>query len=146
MTGVQTCALPIWPWCSIGSDGTALAIDGSLRRGHPHPRSFGTFPRVLGEYVRGKHLLTLEDAIRKMTSLPANTFQLRDRGLIREGGWADVVVFDPEKISDPAAYNDPHHYAIGIPYVLVNGVAVVANGEHTGAKPGQGLKHQSAKK
>ena len=128
---------------------TMIACDSGLRefgKDVPHPRGYGNNARVLGRYVRELKTLRLEDAIRKMTSLPANTFQLRDRGLIREGGWADIVVFDPEKISDPAAYNDPHHYAIGIPYVLVNGVAVVTNGEHTGAKPGQGLKHHSAKK
>lgn len=128
---------------------TMIACDSGLRefgKDVPHPRGYGNNARVLGRYVRELKTLRLEDAIRKMTSLPANTFQLRDRGLIREGGWADIVVFDPEKISDPAAYNDPHHYAVGIPHVLVNGVAVVANGEHTGAKPGQGLKHQSAKK
>ncbi len=128
---------------------TMIACDSGLRefgKDVPHPRGYGNNARVLGRYVRELKTLRLEDAIRKMTSLPANTFQLRDRGLIREGGWADIVVFDPEKISDPAAYNDPHHYAVGIPYVLVNGVAVVANGEHTGAKPGQGLRHQSVKK
>ena len=128
---------------------TMIACDSGLRefgKDVPHPRGYGNNARVLGRYVRELKTLRLEDAIRKMTSLPANTFQLRDRGLIREGSWADIVVFDPEKISDPAAYNDPHHYAIGIPYVLVNGVAVVTNGEHTGAKPGQGLKHHSAKK
>ena len=127
---------------------TMIACDSGLRefgKDVPHPRGYGNNARVLGRYVRELKTLRLEDAIRKMTSLPANTFQLRDRGLIREGGWADIVVFDPEKISDPASYNDPHHYAVGIPYVLVNGVAVVVNGEHTGAKPGQGLKHESLK-
>ena len=127
---------------------TMIACDSGLRefgKDVPHPRGYGNNARVLGRYVRELKTLRLEDAVRKMTSLPANTFQLRDRGLIREGGWADIVVFDPEKISDPAAYNDPHHYAVGIPFVLVNGVTVVANGEHTGAKPGLGLKHQSAK-
>ena len=127
---------------------TMIACDSGLRefgKDVPHPRGYGNNARVLGRYVRELKTLRLEDAIRKMTSLPANTFQLRDRGLIREGGWADIVVFDPEKISDPAAYNDPHHYAVGIPFVLVNGVAVVVNGEHTGAKPGQALKHQTPK-
>ena len=127
---------------------TMIACDSGLRKfgkDVPHPRGYGNNARVLGRYVRELKTLRLEDAIRKMTSLPANTFQLRDRGLIREGGWADIVVFDPDKISDPASYNDPHHYAVGIPYVLVNGVAVVVNGEHTGAKPGKGLKHQSPK-
>lgn len=124
---------------------TMIACDSGLRefgKGVPHPRGYGNNARVLGRYVRELKVLRLEDAIRKMTSLPANTFRLTDRGLLKEGFWADIVVFDPEKVTDPAAFNDPHHYATGIPYVLVNGVAVVANGEHTGAKPGMGLKNQ----
>ena len=91
--------------------------------------------------VRELKVLRLEDAIRKMTSLPANTFQFKQRGELREGFWADIVVFDPEKISDPATYEDPHHYAVGIPHVFVNGVPVIKNGEHTDAKPGLGLRH-----
>jgi len=125
---------------------TMIACDSGLRefgKGVPHPRGYGNNARVLGRYVRELKVLRLEDAIRKMTSLPANTFQLKDRGLLKEGFWADIVVFDPEKVTDPAAFNDPHHYATGIPYVLVNGVAVVANSEHTGAKPGMGLQHSS---
>lgn len=123
---------------------TMIACDSGLRefgKDVPHPRGYGNNARVLGRYVREMKTLRLEDAIRKMTSLPANTFRLKDRGLLKEGFWADVVVFDPEKVTDVATYNDPHHYATGIPYVLVNGVAVIANSEHTGAKPGQGLKH-----
>jgi len=92
--------------------------------------------------VRELKVLRLEDAIRKMSSLPANSFRLKQRGELREGNWADIVVFDPEKVSDPATFGDPHHYAVGIPYVLVNGVPVVKNGEHTGAKPGMGLRHE----
>lgn len=124
---------------------TMIACDSGLRefgKGVPHPRGYGNNARVLGRYVRELKVLRLEDAIRKMTSLPANTFRFRDRGLLKEGFWADVVVFDPEKVSDPAAFNDPHHYAVGIPFVLVNGVPVIANNEHTGARPGMGLKHQ----
>lgn len=123
---------------------TMIACDSGLRefgKDVPHPRGYGNNARVLGRYVRELKTLRLEDAIRKMSSLPANTFRLKDRGLLKEGFWADVVVFDPEKVTDPATYNDPHHYATGIPYVLVNGIAVIANSEHTGAKPGQGLKH-----
>jgi N-acyl-D-amino-acid deacylase len=123
---------------------TMIACDSGLRefgKGVPHPRGYGNNARVLGRYVRELKVLRLEDAIRKMTSLPANTFRLKDRGLLKEGFWADIVVFDPERVTDPAAFNDPHHYATGIPYVMVNGVAVVANSEHTGARPGQGLKH-----
>ena len=86
-------------------------------------------------------MLRLEDAIRKMTSLPANAFHFKGRGELREGNWADIVVFDPDKIQDNSTYKDPHHYATGIPYVLVNGIAVIKNGEHTGAKAGQALRH-----
>jgi len=123
---------------------TMIACDSGLRefgKGVPHPRGYGNNARVLGRYVRELKVLRLEDAIRKMTSLPANTFRLKNRGLLKEGFWADVVVFDPEKVTDPAAFNDPHHYATGIPHVLVNGIAVIAHSEHTGAKPGFGLKH-----
>lgn len=127
---------------------TMIACDSGLRefgKDVPHPRGYGNNARVLGRYVRELKTLRLEDAIRKMTSLPANTFELKDRGLIREGGWADIVAFNSDTVSDPATYNDPHHYAVGIPFVWVNGVLVVSNGEHTSAKPGQGLKHQSVK-
>ncbi len=121
------------PWVSIASDGSAI---NDSAPGVPHPRSFGTNPRVLGKYVREEGVLTLEDAIRKMTSLPARVMGLRDRGLIEEGYWADVVLFDPDKVADAATYERPHQYPIGIDYVLVNGVLVVDGGEHTGARPG----------
>ncbi|MBI2813357.1 MAG: D-alanyl-D-alanine carboxypeptidase/D-alanyl-D-alanine-endopeptidase [Opitutae bacterium] len=118
---------------------TMVASDSGLRefgKDAPHPRGYGNNARVLGRYVRELKVLRLEDAIRKMTSLPAATFRFTGRGLLREGHWADIVAFDPEKIGDPATYRDPHHYAAGIPHVLVNGVPVVRDGEHTGAKPG----------
>lgn len=122
---------------------TMVASDSGLRefgQDVPHPRGYGNNARVLGHYVRELHVLRLEDAIRKMTSLPAATFRFTERGLLREGYWADLVVFDPEKIGDPATYRDPHHYATGIPHVLVNGVPVIRNGEHTGAKPGAAVR------
>jgi len=122
---------------------TMIACDSGLRefgKDVPHPRGYGNNARVLGRYVREMKTLRIEDAVRKMTSLPANTFRLKDRGLLKEGFWADIVAFDPEKVTDPAAYNDPHHYAIGIPHVFVNGVQVIKDGEHTSATPGQGLK------
>lgn len=122
---------------------TMVACDSGLRKfgeGVPHPRGYGNNARVLGRYVRELKILRLEDAIRKMTSLPANTFQLKGRSELREGNWADIVVFDPDKVTDPATYNDPHHYATGIPHVLVNGVAVVKDSEYTGAKPGLALR------
>jgi N-acyl-D-amino-acid deacylase len=123
---------------------TMIACDSGLRKfgeGVPHPRGYGNNARVLGRYVRELNVLKLEDAIRKMTSLPANTFHFKGRGELREGNWADIVVFDPAKVSDPATFNDPHHYAVGIPYVFVNGVTVIQDGEHTGAKAGQALRH-----
>jgi N-acyl-D-amino-acid deacylase len=130
------------PWCSVGSDGSAYATDGPLRRGNPHPRNFGTFPRVLGVYVRDQHQLTLEDAVRKMTSLNAAKIGLRDRGLLREGMFADVTVFDPEHVIDTSTYTDPFHYPEGIAYVVVNGQLVLEKGKHTGARPGKALRHR----
>ncbi len=132
------------PWCSIGSDGSALSIEGELRRGNPHPRNFGTFPRVLGEYVRRRKVLTLEDAVRKMTSLSAAKIGLQDRGLVREGLAADLCVFDPDKVIDHATYTEPFQYNDGIEYVIVNGQLVLDRGQHTGAKPGRALRHLAA--
>ncbi len=113
------------PWCSIGSDGSAMAVEGPLRAGHPHPRSFGTFSRVLGVYVRERGLLRLEDAVRKMTSLNAAKVGLVDRGLLRPGLFADITVFDAARIADQATYLDPFHYSVGVRYVLVNGQLVL---------------------
>ena len=129
------------PWCSIGSDGSAYAIEGPLRRGNPHPRNFGTFPRVLGVYVRERKLLKLEDAIRKMTSLNANKIGLRDRGVIRPHAFADVTIFNQHDVIDRATYTDPFHYSDGIRTVIVNGQIVIDDGEHTGARPGRALRH-----
>ncbi len=123
---------------------TMVASDSGIRefgKGVPHPRGYGNNARVLARYVRELHVLGLEDAIRRMSTLPAQTFRLKERGELREGNWADVVVFDPATVQDNATYNDPHHYATGIQYVLVNGVEVIKNGEHTGAKPGMALRH-----
>jgi N-acyl-D-aspartate/D-glutamate deacylase len=131
----------VQPWCSVGSDGSAYAVEGPLRRGNPHPRSFGTFPRVLGVYVRGRGLLRLEDAVRKMTSLNAAKLGLRDRGQLRPGAWADVAVFDPERVTDHATYSEPFRYSSGVEYVVVNGQLVLDRGKHTGARPGRALRH-----
>jgi N-acyl-D-aspartate/D-glutamate deacylase len=128
------------PWCSIGSDGSAYAIDGPLRRGNPHPRNFGTFPRVLGLYVRETKLLALEDAVRKMTSLNAAKLGIRDRGLLREGCYADLTLFDAARVIDKATYTDPFAYNEGIEYVIVNGQVVLDRGEHKGAMPGKVLR------
>jgi N-acyl-D-aspartate/D-glutamate deacylase len=122
------------PWISIGSDGSAL---NQKFPGKPHPRSFGTNPRVLGKYTREERVLELEDAVRKMTSLPAQVLGLKDRGLLRQGYWGDVVVFDPDTVADTATYETPKQYPKGIPYVLVNGTVVIDNGHHTGARPGK---------
>jgi N-acyl-D-amino-acid deacylase len=128
------------PWCSIGSDGSAYAIEGPLRRGNPHPRNFGTFPRVLGVYVRERQLLRLEDAVRKMTSLNAAKLGITDRGLLRAGLYADITLFDPERVIDRATYERPFQYNEGIEYVLVNGQLVLDKGNPTGAKPGRALR------
>jgi N-acyl-D-aspartate/D-glutamate deacylase len=128
------------PWCSIGSDGSALATEGSLRRGHPHPRSFGTFPRVLGEYVRTRKLLSLEEAVRKMTSLNAAKAGLFERGLLRAGMFADVTVFDPAAVADRSSYLEPFHYSVGIIHVVVNGQLVLDDGRPTEARPGRALR------
>jgi len=129
------------PWCSVGSDGSAYAIEGPLRRGNPHPRNFGTFPRVLGVYVRELKLLRLEDAVRKMTSLNAAKTGLLDRGVLREGLAADVTIFNPDTVIDRATYTEPFQYNRGIVHVIVNGRLVLEDGEHTGNLPGRALRH-----
>jgi len=126
---------------------TAVASDGGVREfgvGVPHPRSYGTNARVLAEYVRQRGVLTLEDAIRRMTSLPARTFGFRDRGLVREGYWADLVMFDPERVQDKATFQQPHQYSEGFDLVLVNGAPVVEEGKVTGARPGRILRHRAS--
>jgi N-acyl-D-aspartate/D-glutamate deacylase len=128
------------PWCSIGSDGSAYALEGPLRRGNPHPRNFGTFPRVLGVYVRETGLLRLEDAVRKMTSLNAAKLGLRDRGVLRPGAFADVTLFDPDRVIDRSTYTEPFADNEGIECVIVNGVVVLDRGTHTGAMPGRVLR------
>lgn len=128
------------PWVAVGSDGSSLATDGPLRVGVPHPRNFGTFPRVLGRYVRELKVIPLEEAIRKMTTLPASILGLSDRGAIKEGQWADLVLFDPATVADKATFEDPFQYPVGIDTVLVNGTVVLDEGKHTNARPGKVLK------
>ena len=136
----MTAAL-VQPWCSIGSDGSAYAAEGPLKRGNPHPRNFGTFPRVLGVYVRERKLLRLEDAVRKMTSLNAARLGLIDRGVIRPGAFADLTLFDPDKVIDRSTYERPFAYSEGIEWVIVNGTPVLEpGGKHTGAKPGKAIR------
>jgi len=127
-------------WCSIGSDGSALAVDGPLRRGNPHPRNFGTFPRVLGVYVRELEILSLPTAVRKMTSQNALKVGIVDRGLLRPGMFADITVFDADTIIDQATYTDPFHYPIGVKYVIVNGRVVLDNEQPTDEFPGRALR------
>ncbi|GAH89591.1 unnamed protein product, partial [marine sediment metagenome] len=117
----------------FGSDGYALAPYGLLCKGTPHPRSYGTFPRILGRYVRQRRLFTWQEAVRKMTSLPAHFLGIRNRGAIKEGMYADVVIFDPKTVIDKATFSDPHQYPEGIEYVIVNGTIVIREREHTGA-------------
>ncbi len=126
------------PHVMIGSDGSSLAADGPLATGKPHPRSYGTFPRVLGRYARDERVLSLESAVWKMTGLPARRLGLSDRGMLTAGAKADVVVFDAATVADRATYEDPHRYATDIGHVLVNGCVVIADGEPTGALPGAG--------
>jgi N-acyl-D-amino-acid deacylase len=126
------------PWVAFGSDGVAVTPQMEFM-GKPHPRFYGTFPRVLGVYVRERHVLTFPDAIRKMTSLPAQILGVTDRGALRPGQAADITIFDPQTVADKATFDDPLQYPVGIPYVIVNGVVVIKEGEHTGAKPGRVL-------
>jgi N-acyl-D-amino-acid deacylase len=127
------------PYGMVGSDGSAVSPSGILGKGKPHPRFYGTFPRVIGHYVR-EGVLTIQGAVRKMTSAPAQRLGIKDRGLLGIGYKADITIFDPDKVQDEATFVDPHRFASGIPYVLVNGILVVQNGEHTGALPGVVLR------
>jgi N-acyl-D-aspartate/D-glutamate deacylase len=133
------------PFVSIGSDGTAVKTEGPLAAGHPHPRYYGTFPRVLGRYVREEKLISLEEGVRKMTSANAAKIRIYDRGLLRPGQWADVTIFNPDTIIDNATFEKPHQYATGIEYVIVNGKPVLERGTHTGARPGAILYGQGRK-
>jgi N-acyl-D-amino-acid deacylase len=117
------------PFCSIGSDSSARCFDGPTRLGKPHPRTFGTFPRFFGKYMRGERLMPLTEAIRRATMLPAKIFGLTGRGQIKEGYSADIVIFDPDTISDRATFEDPFLKPAGVPYVLVNGAVAVWEGE-----------------
>jgi N-acyl-D-aspartate/D-glutamate deacylase len=129
-----------WPHTMIGSDASSVAPYGALGEGKPHPRSYGTFPRVLGRYVRERRVIPWEAAVYKMTGQPAGRVGLHDRGVIREGAFADLVVFQPDTVEDRATFQEPHQYAQGIEQVIVNGTPVVVNGEHTGALPGRVLR------
>jgi N-acyl-D-aspartate/D-glutamate deacylase len=124
------------PWVAVASDGSAINLEAP---GVPHPRNYSTNVRVLGHYVRGEKVLALEDAVRKMTSLPAEILGVRDRGQIREGFFADLALFDPARVGETNSFERPKSYAAGVRFVLVNGVVVIDRGEHTGARPGRVL-------
>jgi dihydroorotase/N-acyl-D-amino-acid deacylase len=128
------------PWVSICNDSQGTALDGLLGKEHPHPRAYGTFPRILRKYVREEKKLTLADAIRKFTALPAQRMRLADRGVLKEGMWADVVIFDPETIRDRATFENPNQLSEGMRFVLVNGVPVIEDGKMTDALPGKVLR------
>jgi len=125
------------PWMSFGSDGGSFATEGVFLNFDTHPRAFGNFARLLGRYVRDEKIIPLEEAIRRLTSLPAGNLRLERRGSLREGFFADIVIFDPERIQDRATFEEPRQYATGVVHVFVNGVQVLKDGEHTGAKPGR---------
>jgi len=128
------------PWVSFNSDAASLAPEGLFLESNPHPRAYGSFARVLGKYVRDEQVITLQEAIRKLAALPAQTMRIDRRGELRQGFYADVVVFDPDKIQDHATFVDPHQYATGMVHVFVNGEQVLKDGEHTGATPGRAVR------
>jgi N-acyl-D-amino-acid deacylase len=125
------------PWVSLGSDAGSIAPEGVFLKSNPHPRAYGNFARLLGKYVREEKVISLSEAIRKITSLPATHLKIERRGMLKMGHFADVVVFDPETIQDHATFDQPHQYATGVHHVFVNGVQVLKDSEHTGATPGQ---------
>ncbi len=128
------------PWVCIGSDASSQAPEGVFLNSRPHPRAYGTFARYLGKYVRERGVLPLEEAIRKITSMPATNLRLKQRGYLKPGYYADVVVFDPASIQDHATFEDPQVYATGVSHVVVNGTPVIIDGEHTGATPGMAVR------
>jgi N-acyl-D-amino-acid deacylase len=128
------------PWVAFGSDAESLAPEGVFLKSNPHPRAYGTFARLLGKYVRDEQVVSLPEAIRRLTSFPAENLGIKDRGSLKKGFYADIAVFDPGTIRDNATFAEPHQYATGVHHVLVNGVPVLLNGEHTGATPGRFVK------
>ena len=127
------------PWVSFGSDAASMAPEPPFTKSSAHPRAYGNFARLLGRYVRDEKVIPIEEAVRRLSGLPATNLELEHRGFIREGMFADVVVFDPAQIADKATFEQPHQYAVGMKHVFVNGVQVLENGEHTGAKPGKAV-------
>ena len=125
------------PWVSFDSDAESLAPEGVFLKSNPHPRAYGNFARLLGRYVRDEKVISIEEAVRRLTSLPAENLKLDRRGALKTGHYADVVVFDPNTIQDHATFDKPHQYSTGMTHVFVNGVQVLKAGEHTGATPGR---------
>lgn len=134
------------PWVSFGSDEASLAPEGPFLKSNPHPRAYGNVARLLGKYVRDEKIISLEETVRRLTSLPAENLKISNRGYLRPGAFADVVVFDPATVSDHATFDKPHQYATGVAHVFVNGKHVLKNGEHTGAKPGMVVRGPGWKK
>jgi len=134
------------PWVSFNNDSQGTAPTGLLGQEHPHPRAYGTFPRVIRKYVREDKLLSLEEAIRKMSALPAQKMRLADRGVVKAGMWADLVVFDAATVTDKATFAQPNQLSVGMDYVLVNGIPVIAAGQATGARPGKVLRGPGARR
>jgi dihydroorotase/N-acyl-D-amino-acid deacylase len=131
------------PWIKFGTD--AGGVDPDSARGLTHPRAYGNFPRIMGKYVRDEHVMSLEEAVRKATSAPATRLSIPDRGLLREGFFADITVFDPATIADRSTFEQPHQLSVGVRHVFVNGTAVVRDGRHTNAKPGRVLRGPGAR-
>ncbi|MFM8912816.1 MAG: amidohydrolase family protein, partial [Flammeovirgaceae bacterium] len=129
------------PYVSICSDAGSVANEPPYNEGNLHPRAYGSFARLLGKYSRDEKLMSLEEAVRRMTSLPASNLKIKKRGMLQVGNYADVVVFDPTKIQDRATFEQPHQYAEGVQHVLVNGVQVLKDGEHTGKMPGRLIRN-----
>ncbi|MEX2088280.1 MAG: amidohydrolase family protein, partial [Bacteroidota bacterium] len=125
------------PWVSFGSDAESLAPEGAFLKSNPHPRAYGNFARLLGKYTREEKIISLEEAVRRLTTLPAGNLAIKERGALVPGHYADVVVFDPGTVTDHATFDKPHQYATGMVHVFVNGRQVLKEGEHTGEKPGR---------
>jgi N-acyl-D-amino-acid deacylase len=128
------------PWVMFGSDADAPAAEGKTLQSGAHPRTYGNVARLLGKYVRDEQIITLEEAVRRLTLLPAQTLKIRERGRLVPGSFADIAIFDPASIGDRATFDSPHQYSIGMVHVLVNGVPVVRDGSHTGATPGRAVR------
>jgi N-acyl-D-amino-acid deacylase len=127
------------PWVSFGSDASSMAPEGAFLRSSTHPRAYGNFARLLGKYVRDERVISLAEAVRRLSGLPATNLELDHRGFLKQGMFADVVVFDPNTIADVATFEKPQQYSVGVKHVFVNGVQVLKDGEHTGARPGRAL-------